>query len=375
MSQQGLENTIRQHRERLGLSQQALGQQVGVTRQAIIAIEAGRQVPSTSLGLQLAHALGCRVEDLFLLVPAAGLEVRLAPSGSSAGSDTVQGARVALGSVEGQWVAHQLPPDGSISADGIVAAQGADRAALVRPLSGGTEPLRRNVLVAGCAPLLGALAQRVDARFFDARLRWLSASSRRALNLLGERSVHVAGLHLFDPRSGQDNISVVRETFPGQRMLIVNLTRWRQGLILPTGNPLQLREAADLLRPGLRMVRREEGAGAHKLVARLLSDLGAGDVALPGPFAAGHADVAQLVRWGAADAGVAIESVALAAGLDFIPLAEERFDLVLPAALAASAPVSRLLEALDDPNFRTEVAHLSGYDSDLTGHVTTVGGE
>jgi putative molybdopterin biosynthesis protein len=78
------------------------------------------------------------------------------------------------------------------------------------------------------------------------------------------------------------------------------------------------------------------------------------------------------VRCGAADAGVAIESVALAAGLGFVPLTEERFDLVVPASVAESAPVSRLLESLDDPAFKTEMGHLPGYDADLVGHVTTV---
>jgi putative molybdopterin biosynthesis protein len=89
-------------------------------------------------------------------------------------------------------------------------------------------------------------------------------------------------------------------------------------------------------------------------------------------MAEGHAEVARLIRWGAADVGVGIESAALAEGLDFVPLTEERFDLVVPAAFAEKAPVSRLLDALDDPSFRTEVSHLPGYDGSMSGQVTTV---
>ncbi len=179
-------------------------------------------------------------------------------------------------------------------------------------------------------------------------------------------------MHLSETGSGEDHAAVVRQRFPGERMLIVSLTRWRQGLVVPPGNPLALRSSADLLRPGLRIARREAGAGAHKLLRELLALEGLEDAPMFGPSAAGHAEVAQLVRCGAADVGVAIESVALAAGLGFVPLAEEGFDLVVPAALAETATVARLLDALGDPGFRTEAAHLPGYDVSLAGHVTTL---
>jgi molybdate-binding protein len=91
---------------------------------------------------------------------------------------------------------------------------------------------------------------------------------------------------------------------------------------------------------------------------------------LSGPFAVGHADVATLVACGAADVGVAIEGVALAAGLGFVPLDEERFDLVVPADVADESAVARLLETLDDRHFRADAASLPGYDTEICGHVT-----
>jgi putative molybdopterin biosynthesis protein len=367
MSGPGLDNTIRLHREGLRLSQQALGQLVGVSRQAIIAIEASSQVPSTSLSLRLARALRCGVEDLFSLSVGSGLTARLAP-GEDGGPT---GARVALAEIDGKWAAHRLSLDATAAADGIVTAGVSARTALVEPLTDPSQ-LRRNVLVSGCAPILGALAQRVGGRFADARATWLPMSSRRSLDLLEQGLVHVAGLHLPRGPLGDDNAAAVRRRFPDQRMLLVNLTRWRQGLVLPTGNPLAIRSGADLLRRGLKLTRREEGAGAEALVRRLLSEQGIDNARLPGPFASGHEEVAQLVRYGAADVGVAIESVALAAGLGFVPLADERFDLVVPAHLAETAPVSRLLEMIDDPAFRAEMAQLPGYDGELAGHSTTL---
>ncbi|MDH3206635.1 MAG: helix-turn-helix domain-containing protein [Gemmatimonadota bacterium] len=367
MGEPSLNNAIRRHRELVGLSQQSLGELAGVSRQAIIAIEGGRQVPSTSLSLRLARALRCGVEDLFSLNSGSGIAARLAPRDPA----SVGGARVALAQIDGRWAAHLLPPDASAAADGLVTATVSARTGLVRPL---TDPaqLRRNVLVSGCAPILGALAQRVGGRFADARATWLPASSHRSLDLLEQGLVHIAGLHLPGGPLGEDNVAAVRRRFPDQRMLVVNLTRWRQGFVLPAGNPLAIRSGADLLRQGLKLARREEGAGAHALVQRLLTEQGAEHARLLGPLAAGHAEVAQLVRLGAADVGVAIESVALAAGLDFVPLAAERFDLVVPARLAEAAPVSRLLDMIDDPAFRTEMDELPGYDGELAGHATTL---
>ena len=154
--------------------------------------------------------------------------------------------------------------------------------------------------------------------------------------------------------------------------LLVNLTRWRQGLVVPAGNPLAIRSGADLLRRGVRFARREDGAGAQALVDRLLREQGVERGYVHGPLATGHQEVAQLVRCGAADFGVAIEGVALAAGLDFVPLTEERFDLVVPADLAESAPVRRLLDMIDDDAFRDEMAELPGYDGHEAGHATTL---
>jgi len=367
MSEGQLDNKVRLHRDDLGLSQQALADLVGVSRQAIVAIEGGRQVPSTSLSLGLARALRCTVEDLFSLSAGAGLAARLAPVGRE---DQV-GARVVLAEIQGRWAAHRLAGDATVAADGVVAARPSPRTAVVRPLTDAVE-LRRNVLVVGCAPILGALAQRVGSRHADARATWLPGSSSSSLDLLEQGLVHVAGLHSPDGRPGADNLATVRHRFPSRRMLVINLTRWRQGLVVPAGNPLALRSGADLLRRGLKLARREEGAGAYVLVQRLLAEQGADRAWLPGPLASGHAEVAQLVRCGAADVGIAIEGVALAEGLDFIPLSEERFDLVVPADLAETAPVSRLLHMVEDPAFRAEMAELPGYDGALAGHATTL---
>ena len=362
-----LENHVRKHRKAERLSQKALADLLGVSRQAIHAIESGSQVPSTSLGLRMARVFGCGVEDLFKLAADPGMRASVAPAAT--GCET--SARVALAQVDGRWVAHRLPSHGLTAADGILAGEADGDEADVQPLVDVGHLKGHNVLVAGCAPLIGAVAHRVGRRYNDARVTWVRSGNAQALDLLAGRMVHIAGLHLADGNGQGDTVAAARRALPGQRALVVNLTRWRLGLVVAAGNPLGISCGADLARSDVRVARREEGSGAHEAAARLAAEDGC-DLPSHGPMAMGHVDLARLVGTGTADVGVAIESAALAEGLDFVPLSEERFDLIVPAALATRRPFSRVIEALDDPGFRTEVSHLPGYDGSLSGHVTTV---
>jgi molybdate-binding protein/DNA-binding XRE family transcriptional regulator len=374
MARGELLSQVRRYRQRAGLSQQALAHTVGATRQAVLAIEAGRQVPSTRMSLRLAQALACKVEDLFQLPGPAGIVATLAPGPPALGpsSHRVSHHRVMLGNVRGRWVAHRLNADSLCPADGMIASVDADLTQLeVQPL-GELQHLEGCALIAGCAPLLGVLAARAGHRSLGSGVSWVQATSERSLDLLERGLVHVAGVHLFDAKDPQANLQAVRRRFAKQRMTLVNLTCWQQGLVLPPNNPLGISGVHDLNRSGIRLARRADGAGATKLLRCLLHDPLLDGPLPSGPFARGHVEVAQLVRMGAADVGVAIEAVALAAGLRFLPLAQERFDLVLPADLRDQPGVLRLLEALNARPFRTEAGLIPGYDQTLAGQTTTV---
>ncbi len=367
MAELPITSRLRQRRTDAGLSQGELAERVGISRQAVVAIEAGRQVPSTLIALQLARALRCGVEDLFALPAGPTFSASLAPAAA-----TEVASRLAIGRVDGVWAAHPIelgdrPGDGLLVGD--VQANGS---ALVEPL-GDTGELERNVLVAGCAPLLGVLAGRVGRRHEEARATWIPANSTRALDLLARGLVHVAGLHLVDAQLPGGHAAVVRQHFPAQCMTIVNLTRWRQGFVVARDNPLGIRDASDLLRPDVRFARRDPGAGAQKVVQRLLLAGGYAERTLAGgPLASGHAEVGRLIRLGLADVGVAIEAVALAEGLDFIPLSEERFDLIVPRARLDQRPVARLLELIERAAFQADARRIAGYDLSTAGHAATV---
>jgi molybdate-binding protein/transcriptional regulator with XRE-family HTH domain len=305
-----------------------------VSRQALSAIEAGKSVPSTAVALQLARVLGCSVEALFAL-PDDELPVHVAPGAHD---------RVLLGQVGDRWVAHPVP-EPTVPADAWL-SDGRARPIVDRGA------LARQALVAGCAPLLGLLTGHLARA--GARAAWLPTDSRGALRALAADEVHVAGLHLVD--AGDDHRRLVREALPHTRCTLVHLVRWDVGLVVAPGNPLGLRSVHDLLRPDVRFVGRGAGSGAHALLRRLL---GGAEEPRAVRVAGSHAEVATAVRFGLADAGLAIASVA--EGLGFVPLGQERFDLAVRDEHLAHPAVAALCHELTAAAFRREGAHLAGH--------------
>lgn len=360
-----LVSDLRRRRADAGLSQGDLSTRVGVSRQALVAIEAGRQVPSTTLALLLARALRCEVEDLFRLPQGPRLEATIAVEAPQIG------ARLAVGRVDGRWVAHPVGADPR-TADGVLVEWNpASQTGLIEPLED-TAALEENTLVAGCAPLLGVLTDRLGRTHREARATWIPVDSARALALLERRLVHAAGIHFADADDPQGHVEAAQRTLPGERSLIVNLAVWRQGLVVAGDNPRNIAAAEDLARPDVRYVVRNPGAQAQRLLERILHGVGRAAPCLRAPVAADHREVAALVRWGVADVGVAIEAVAMTERLRFIPASQERFDLLIPHCRVDAGPVRRFVDLIDRPTFRAEASRLPGYDLSTAGHTTTV---
>lgn len=381
-----LSNDVGRKRAAAGLRQQDLAARVGISRQSLSLVEGGRSVPSAAVALRLARALGCSMEDLFWVdEKAAPLTVELADDGalggdeetrqpgppatrstSASSSSRVAGrTRVMLTSINGRWVGHPLTANDAsaflTAADGVVTSRRRG-AARVAPL-GDVAVARETLVCAGCAPAFGILSARASAQAKGQRVLWLDRSSHTALDLLAQGLIHVAGSHLFDEDTGEFNVPFVQRRFPQRSMLIFNLARWETGLVVAPGNPRGIRGARDLARPDLSFVRRQPGAAAQDLVDRLLRREGLPARTSPGaPLTArGHVEVARLVSLGLADAGVSLAAVARAHGLDFIPLAQERFDLVLAKELSADVRIVRLLETLTSQGLRRELQSLGGH--------------
>ncbi|MBI4871594.1 MAG: helix-turn-helix domain-containing protein [Candidatus Riflebacteria bacterium] len=364
----GLLNHLRELRTAAHLSQQELAKRTGLTRQAINAIEGGHYLPNTSVALQLARVFGCRVEELFRLAeetPLCPVEMWQKPERGP--------TRVVVGRVRGRLVAHPLTHglalcEGFSPADGLLESDGPQSLArlFVDP-----SRLETTAFLMGCDPGLGLLGAHLERARPEMRLSWLPAPSRTALAAVAKGGVHIAGSHLRDARSGEFNLVHARKALAGGGGLVVAFARWEQGLMVRRGNPKHLRGIEDLARPGVTIVNRAKGAGSRDVLDTLLARAGlpAERVAGYQTLAASHMAVARAIAAGAADAGVGLAAVAVACELDFVPLTEVHFDLVIPGDAAEHPAVQATLDLLQSRRLREDLAALPGYDVTRTGTV------
>lgn len=192
------------------------------------------------------------------------------------------------------------------------------------------------------------------------------------LRRLSKGEAMLAGSHLADenvPVGASFNIGHVRRHLPGQPVVVIEWAKRTQGLIVPAGNPLGLRSASELKRR--RIIGRQREAGAYVLLERLLADAGltVDDITFIGSPARTESDVAATIAEGRADAGLAIAAVARQYRLGFVPLATERYDLVVWRRSAFEPAVQSLLSFTRSSAFREQADALGGYDISGSGTV------
>ncbi len=377
------ENKLRSVRASRGLSQAALADASGITRQAIHAVEAGQYLPTTAVALRLAEALQCRVEDLFCLA-ARGEVISgewLGPGRATA--DAGNPCRVKAALVGGRMVIRPVSTLGdvlnfTVPADGLLAAPAAEgrgrraqRNVRVRLLRD-RRAIESEVSVAGCDPAVFLVGDHLARRHAPATVVGWTMGSAAAVEALRKREVHVAGLHVVDARSGESNLPYLRRHLREGDHTVVTFASWEQGLMVRQGNPKAIRAAADLSRKNVAMINRETGSGARLLLDRQLAEAGVRPGLVRGyaQLAPSHLEVARAIAEGRADTGIGVRSAARMLGLDFIPLQEERYDLVIPTAfLSSHRGLSVLLDTIVSRPFRTEIGALGGYDTSDTGKV------
>jgi molybdate-binding protein len=262
-------------------------------------------------------------------------------------------------------------PGGSDDRAGPISVRGIAGHAdvLVQPIG----PPRPTLVIAGCDPALPLLEEPLSLLDPPIGFSWWPCSSQEALQLAAAGLVHAAGAHLRD-RFGEYN------TEPATELLatggeVIGFSAWREGLVLGSEASGTVEAVGDVAERGLRLVNREPGAEARRVLDRELDTAGIDGDKLPGyqSMAAGHLQVADAIAAGLADVGVASEPAALAYGLAFVPLAAERFDLVIPAAHAASREVQALIKVLSSRWLLDQLASLPGYDPASCGqHIATI---
>ena len=188
-------------------------------------------------------------------------------------------------------------------------------------------------------------------------------------------SCHFAGAHLFDPDTGDYNFPFLQRYLPDAEITLVNLAIRHQGFIVPKGNPKGIRSIHDLADGSIRFLNRQRGAGTRILFDHHLRDAEINPTQVAGydkeEFT--HMAVAVNVLTGAADTGLGIYAAARALGLDFVPLARERYDLIIPNRFMDTAGAQAVMRLLASPTFHARIEALGGYETTLTGRTMQPG--
>lgn len=289
---------------------------------------------------------------------------------SSAGDDEY--LRVTLGRVGDRMVASPLPRGAGVltslvRADGIVlipagvqGIQAGERVSvhLYRPM----DEIEKTILALGSHDMtLDLLSQFLAPR--GRRLVSGNVGSLGGLVALQRGEAHLAGSHLLDPATGEFNLPYLPQYLPDVPVLVLTFVEREQGLIVAQGNPKDIQSLADLGRADLVFVNRQRGSGTRLLLDFHLEKIGILPEAVRGyrQEEYTHLAVAAAVASARADVGLGIHAAAAALDLAFVPLFNERYDLIIPRSHASGPLMLPMLDLLHDAEFRDAVARLPGY--------------
>jgi putative molybdopterin biosynthesis protein len=361
---------LRLARQARGFSQQQLAGLAGVSRQAVSAVESGQSDPSLRLALALAQALGMTVDELFGAEDAVPtVAAKLAGPAAATGPGRVTLAPIADSLVALPLAGPMVSRAGFLPAGGmILGPAGPAGQVCVRPIG----PPKATLVVAGCDPALPLLSEPLSLLDPPIMFSWWPCASQEALRLSAAGMAHVAGVHLSGQSATYSSGTAAELLAAGG--MVIGFSAWREGLVLRRADAGRVAGVADVVSAGMRLVNREPGAEARSVLDRELASLGIAGDQVPGyrTIATGHLQVAEAVAGGLADAGVASEPAALAYGMAFVPLAVERFDLVIPVRQVASREVQALIKVLSSRWLLDQLGSLPGYDPAPCGQPVTI---
>lgn len=234
------------------------------------------------------------------------------------------------------------------------------------------ETLRSTIMAVGSHDLaLDLLASSLREDLPELLFSSSPVGSMGGILAIAKGQAHMAGIHLFDAERGDYNIAYVTKYLAGQDVLLVNLAYRMQGWLVAKGNPLGIQTITDLVRGKGRFVNRQKGAGTRLLFDYLLSQTGWNSEDIYGyeKEEYTHLNVAAAVAAGTAQVGLGIFSAARAYGLDFIPVREEQYDLLMTREFFNSNWGQRILTVLQKPDFRKQIEELGGYSLRDAGQV------
>lgn len=370
--QTDIKNRLAEIRRNRGVGATDLARRVGISRQTIYAIETGTYIPNTQVTLRLARELEVQVEELF------ALEDEKLPTPESLTSEVLSATRLSSGQpvrtcqVGEHWVS--IPVSASPyylpEADGVISkvSRSNSKAGLV--VVSKDDIVQKKLVVAGCDPAISLVTRMVE-KLSGVEILSASASSKLALSWLKEGKVHVAGTHLEDPETGDYNLPYIRREFPDNDFTVVTFASWEEGFVTAAGNPKEIRRPEHLVKKKVRFINREQGSGSRLLLDKLLSDSGIPSRNVSGydQVAYGHLAAAYAVLMENADCCLATRAAAQTFGLGFVPLRNERYDLVLRKQTLEFPAAQTFIDVLQRATLRRKLEVLAGYDTTQTGAI------
>ena len=368
-----IRSNLAEFRTRRGLGAAELAARTGISRQTVYAIEAGTYVPNTAVSLRLARVLETTVEDLFELDAEEPVKTDEIETTILGDSDSLEpGQMLRLCSVNGRAVA-VVPESGSWGlpqADAVLMelSQRTESSAIgkVRILGDKWRDPSR-ILIAGCDPSASILAQALQAQ--GCQLVIAYENSSRALESLKSGMAHIAGTHLVDKVSGKMDLTSITRLFGRNSVAVFSYAIWDEGLVVAPGNPKQIHGVGDLLRKDVSITNREHGAGCRRLLDDLIELRGIQPRQIKGydRITIGHLPAARRVRSGGVDCCISTQAVARALALEFIPLAQKPYHLVVRSRDLDHPTLRTLLATLGRAAFRKEVESYAGYSMRTAG--------
>jgi excisionase family DNA binding protein len=190
----------------------------------------------------------------------------------------------------------------------------------------------------------------------------------------GEMVAAAIHLHGLNDVESDANVAAMKSRGDLQDAVMIAFCRREQGFLVPPGNPLKLGSIEDVAKTRARIAMRPKGAGAQLLLLAVLqrAKVSLDQLAAVTPVCPTGPDIAQAIRAGRADTGIATRGVANAAGLDFVPLVWEPFDLVMRQRDYFQPPLQSLFNFLHSEELVARARELGGYDLGGAGTVRFV---
>lgn len=232
------------------------------------------------------------------------------------------------------------------------------------------EPAANTLIICGQDTVLNILARCLEKKNPHISVLRSYIGSINSLLALYQGKVHVATAHLWDGDTGDFNTPYVRRLLPGQRVSIFNLFYRKEGFYVAKGNPLNLKTWNDLIRPDIRLINRELGSGARVLLDEHLRKLDINPNSIPGyeNEQSSHVAVASCIARGEANVGIGSEQGAMQVqNVDFIPLINERYDIIVKTKDLEKPVFQSLIHILKTKEFQEEINGIGIYNTNNTG--------